>query len=199
MLSVCVITCKTGRRRSGYQPLYAWATSCSRLALPHFAWLGLLTTHSLVYRGIQANHCTNLFLKKKKSFTWITAYEPYTCGKPSLTGDHTAAFLWPVKSFCWMRTWLSICELPSKLPSREIFMRKLVAQVFFTVLAPLWPFFGITHVTRAQNTILKVMTRKCWFDCREPDFLKHLLVCNADCQKQEWEGDRKENNVDFYS
>lgn len=25
MLSVCVITCKTGSRRSGYQPLYAWS------------------------------------------------------------------------------------------------------------------------------------------------------------------------------
>lgn len=61
-------------------------------------------------------------------------------------------------------------------------MTKLVAQVFFTVLAQLWPFFGITHVTRAQNTILKVMSRKCWFDCWKPDFLKHLLVCNADCQ-----------------
>lgn len=80
MLSVCVITCQTGNRRSGYQPLYAWTTSCIYLPPPHFVWLSLLTTSQALYKSIQANHCTNIEL---------IAYKVYTRGRPCLSINGT--------------------------------------------------------------------------------------------------------------
>lgn len=78
---------------------------------------------------------------------------------------------------------------------------------FLYFLSPTMAFlWENTHVTIAQNTILKVIDRKCWslLDsiCSKSYSRKHPLVSNADCQpgaaavtSQERKADREEHCV----
>lgn len=63
MLSVCVITCKTGSRRNGYQPLYAWAPMSS-LSSATFA------NHLLTV--VQRHPGPSLYESFLQSVTWTT-------------------------------------------------------------------------------------------------------------------------------